>query len=61
MKEALLEILRRDQILIERTYPFAEAGKVQRIRKSGQLLEEEYVEEGVRVKAYVPKEIYGRL
>ena len=61
LKEALLEILRRDQILIERTYPFAEAGKVQRIRKSGQLLEEEYVEEGVRVKAYVPKEIYGRL
>ena len=61
LKEALLEILRRDQSLIERTYPFAEAGKVQRIRKSGQLLEEEYVEEGVRVKAYVPKEIYGRL
>lgn len=61
LKEALLEILRRNQILIERTYPFAEAGKVQRIRKSGQLLEEEYVEEGVRVKAYVPKEIYGRL
>lgn len=61
LKGALLEILRRDQILIERTYPFAEAGKVQRIRKSGQLLEEEYVEEGVRVKAYVPKEIYGRL
>lgn len=61
LKETLLEILRRDQILIERTYPFAEAGKVQRIRKSGQLLEEEYVEEGVRVKAYVPKEIYGRL
>lgn len=61
LKEALLEILRRDQILIERTYPFAEAGKVQRIRKSGQLLEEEYVEEGIRVKAYVPKEIYGRL
>lgn len=61
LKGALLEILRREQILIERTYSFAEAGKVQQIRKSGQLLEEEYVAEGIHVKAYVPKEIYGRL
>lgn len=61
LKEALLEVLRRDQILIERTYSFAEAGKVQQIRNSGQLLEEEYVAEGIHVKAYVPKEIYGRL
>lgn len=61
LKQALLEILRREQILIERVYPFAEAGKVQQIRASGQLLEEEYTAEGIRIKAYVPRELYGRL
>lgn len=61
LKKILSEILRKDQIYIERLYPFADAGKVQLIRKSGQLLEEEYVPEGISVKAYVPKEIYGKI
>ena len=61
LKAVLLEILRREQIYIERLYSFADAGKIQLIRKSGELLEEEYVAEGIRVKAYVPKEIYGML
>lgn len=61
LKKILPEILRKDQIYIERLYPFADAGKVQLIRKSGQLLEEEYVPEGISVKAYVPKEIYGKI
>jgi len=59
LKKALLEILRRDQILIERLYPYAESGKIQIIREKGQLLEEEFLAEGIAVKAYVPKEIYG--
>ena len=33
-----------------------EAGKIQGIRKYGQLLSEEYVADGVAVKAYVPKD-----
>lgn len=61
LKKILSEILRKDQIYIERLYPFADAGKVQLIRKSGQLLEEEYVPEGISVKAYVPREIYGKI
>ncbi len=61
LKAVLLEILRREQIYMERLYSFADAGKIQLIRKSGELLEEEYVAEGIRVKAYVPKEIYGML
>ena len=61
LKKALLEILRRDQIYIERLYDFSEAGKIQLIRSRGQLISEEYVPEGVKVKAYVPKDIYGRL
>lgn len=61
LKKALLEILRRDQIYIERLYGFSEAGKIQLIRNRGQLISEEYVPEGIKVKAYVPKDIYGRV
>lgn len=61
LKKALLEIMRRDQIYIERLYDFSEAGKIQLIRSRGQLISEEYVPEGIKVKAYVPKDIYGRL
>ena len=59
LKKALLEIIRRDQIYIERQYDFSEAGKIQIIRSRGQLVSEEYVPEGIAVKAYVPKDIYG--
>ena len=61
LKGALLDIIRQDQIYIERLYGFSEAGKIQLIRKHGQLLEEEYVAEGIAVKAYVSKEIYGKI
>lgn len=61
LKKALLEIIRRDQIYIERLYDFSEAGKIQVIRSRGQLVSEEYVPEGIAVKAYVPKDVYGRV
>lgn len=61
LKGALLDIIRQDQIYVERLYDFSEVGKIQLIRKHGQLLEEEYVAEGIAVKAYVPKSIYGRI
>ena len=59
--ELLARLLAEDQIYVERLYDFSEAGKIQLIRKHGQLLEEEYVAEGIAVKAYVPKSIYGRI
>lgn len=61
LKGALLDIIRQDQVYVERLYDFSEAGKIQLIRKHGQLLEEKYVAEGIAVKAYVPKSIYGRI
>lgn len=61
LKKALLEIIRKDQIYIERLYDFSEAGRIQLIRNRGQLLSEEYVPEGIAVKAYVPADIYGKL
>ena len=61
LKVALLEIIRRDQFYVERLYPFADAGKIQMIRSKGQLLSEEYLPEGIQIKAYVPQDVYGKL
>lgn len=61
LKTVLEKILTERQILIERLYDYKDAGKIQLIRKFGQLLEEEYREDGIYVKAYVPQEIYGNV
>ena len=55
------EILRGQKILIERIYSYADAGKIQMIRKYGELLEEEYRGEGIYAKGYVPAEIYEKV
>lgn len=61
LKELLEKILLDRQLYIERIYAFSEAGKIQLIRKYGQLISEEYIEEGIAVKAYVPLEICGKI
>lgn len=55
------KVLREQKIEIERTYDYNEAGKIQMIRKYGELLVEEYREDGIYVKAFVPKELYGQI
>ena len=60
LKTVLSDLLRGQKIYLEKVYPYAEAGKVQVIRKYGQLLSEEYTEEGIAVKAYIPKELQGQ-
>lgn len=55
------EILKERKILIEKVFSYADAGKIQTIRKYGQLLQEEYQAEGIFVQAYVPKEIFLQL
>ena len=54
-------ILRANKLLIERVFDYAHAGEIAVIRKYGQLLEERYQEDGIYVKAYIPKDIYARL
>lgn len=59
---SLLEtILRNQKIYLEKTYSYKEAGKIQLIRKYGQLLTEEYREDGIFVSAYVPSELFASL
>ena len=55
------EILRGQKILIEKVYSYADAGKIQMIRKYGELLEEEYRGEGIFAKGYVPIEVYEKV
>ena len=54
-------ILRANKLLIERVFDYAHAGEIAVIRKYGQLLDERYQEDGIYVKAYIPKDIYARL
>lgn len=59
--ELIEEVLRSQNVYIEKIYPYDEAGKIQLIRQYGQLLKEEYVDTGIYVEAYVPHEIEGRI
>ena len=59
--DTLEEILRNQKIYLEKTYSYSQAGKLQTIRKYGQLLSEEYTEEGIKVTAYVPAELFAGL
>lgn len=55
--EAIEDIIRNSKKFISITFSYDEAGKIQRIRKYGELLVEEYREDGIYVEAYVPNEM----
>ncbi|MDY4693876.1 MAG: GTPase HflX [Blautia sp.] len=60
--DALLgKILTEEQIYFERLFSYREAGKIGLIREYGQVLSEEYTQDGIAVKARVSREIYPRL
>ena len=54
-------ILRNRRIYFEKVFAYRDAGRIQTIRKSGQLLSEEYQDDGIHVKAYVPVELFEDL
>ena len=55
------DVLREQKVEIEQIYPYSDAGKIQLIRKYGELEKEEYTQEGIYVRAYVPVDVYGKL
>lgn len=59
--ETIENILSERSLYIEHIFPYSDAGKLQLIRKYGQLISEEYVAEGIAIKANVPAEVYGQL
>ena len=61
LTDTLEQILRSQKIYLERIFSYQEAGKIQTIRKYGELLSEEYQADGLAVKAYVPAELFAGL
>ena len=61
----LLEVaesaLRERKMEIEGLYSYADMPKIQQIRKYGELLEEDYREDGIFIRAYVPANLYGKV
>ena len=55
LQEALEEQLQNSRVQVEKLFPYAQAGDIQRIRKIGQVLEEEYREDGIFIRAWMPR------
>jgi GTP-binding protein HflX len=60
LKELLEKILRSQKIYLEKVFPYDQVGRIQQIRKFGQLISEEYTDDGVLVKAYIPAEMFAQ-
>ena len=61
LRALLEEMLREDKKLLEKVFRYEDAGQIQLVRRFGELLTEEYQEDGIYVKAYVPEEIYQKV
>ena len=53
--DSLAEILKKSRVMIDTVIPYKDASVIAEIRKYGQLLSEEFEEDGTHVKAYVPR------
>lgn len=61
INEALEKALKSMRVTVEKVLDYADAGKVGLIRKYGQIISEEYKEDGIHIKAYVPAQMVGKL
>lgn len=61
LKLLLEEVLRTRTTFLEKVFSYEEAGKISKIRQYGQLLEEEYREDGIFIRAYVPHNLIGMM
>ena len=60
LQETIEAVLREQKVFLERVYPYSDAAKLQLIRKYGELETEEYREDGIFVRAYVPVQVYAK-
>lgn len=54
-------MLREDKIEVNQVFSYENVGKIQLIRKYGELIKEEYTDEGIFVHGFVPSEIFSQL
>ena len=59
LQELLQGLLQKQKVWFDRVIPYAKAGEAARVRKYGTVLEESYEEDGIHIKAYVPKALAG--
>ena len=59
--ETMEAVLREQKIAVECLYDYKDTGKIQLIRKYGELTEEEYREDGIFVRGYVPADIWDKV
>ena len=61
LKKTIEDILQNQRVYLEHVFPYKDAGKIAIVRKFGEILSEEYIDEGISIKAYIPAEIFGKV
>ena len=61
LESTIEAVLREQKIELSGLYDYKDAAKIQLIRKYGELSEEEYREDGIFVRAYVPADLYDKV
>ena len=61
LKKTVEDILQKQRVYLEHVFPYKDAGKIAIVRKFGEILSEEYIDEGISIRAYIPAEIFGKV
>ena len=61
LKKTIEDILQKQRVYLEHVFPYKDAGKIAIVRKFGEILSEEYIDEGISIRAYIPAEIFGKV
>lgn len=61
LKKTIENILQNQRVYLEHIFSYKDAGKIALIRKFGEIKSEEYTDEGISIKAYIPAEIFGKV
>ena len=57
MKAVIADMLQEQKVLIDRVFSYAESAKAALVHKTGSILSEEYLPDGIHIRAYVPKKL----
>ena len=61
LKKTIETILQNQRVYLEHIFSYKDAGKIALIRKFGEIKSEEYTDDGILIKAYIPAEIFGKV
>lgn len=61
LKKTIENILQNQRVYLEHIFSYKDAGKIALIRKFGEIKSEEYTDDGILIKAYIPAEVFGKV